>query len=229
LFGAFFIVTCSIGTIKLLLRRTLLLSVRYSAFLPLIFEIPYLSIIKIFPLKIFFMKQLLTVLVIFSITSLFIACNSNTAESGTNTATEKEMKSFDLAEAKAAIDATNAAFGTLVGKTDSAGLAALYTSDAKFMVPNMPAFSGRANIQSAFSGMFAETGPIDLKLTSNEVSGNEEMVNEVGSYSMTDKKGKEIDKGKYIVLWKMEDGKWKLHRDIFNSDMPPMPMAPAKK
>jgi hypothetical protein len=89
------------------------------------------------------MKQLLTVLVIFSITSLFIACNSNTAESGTNTATEKEMKSFDLAEAKAAIDATNAAFGTLVGKTDSAGLAALYTSDAKFMVPNMPAFSGK--------------------------------------------------------------------------------------
>ena len=53
------------------------------------------------------------------------------------------------------------------------------------------------------------------------------MVSEVGSYSMTDKSGKEIDKGKYIVLWKMEDGKWKLHRDIFNSDMPPM--APTKK
>jgi ketosteroid isomerase-like protein len=76
--------------------------------------------------------------------------------------------------------------------------------------------------------MFAETGPIDLKLTSNEVSGNEEMVNEVGSYSMTDKKGKEIDKGKYIVLWKMEDGKWKIHRDVFNSDMPPM-TTPTKK
>jgi ketosteroid isomerase-like protein len=175
------------------------------------------------------MKQLLTVLVIFSITSLFIACNSNTAESGTNTVTEKEMKPFDLAAAKTAIDASNAEFGNLVSKVDSVGLAALYTSDGKFMAPNMPAFSGKANIQSAFSGMFAETGPIDLKLTSNEVSGNEEMVSEVGSYSMTDKKGKEIDKGKYIVLWKMEDGKWKIHRDVFNSDMPPMPMAPAKK
>ena len=173
------------------------------------------------------MKQLLTVLVIFSITSLFIACNSNTAESGTNTSTEKEMKSFDLAAAKTAIDASNAEFGTLAGKMDSVGLAALYTSDAKFMVPNMPAFSGRANIQSGFAGMFAETGQIGLKLTANEVSGNEEMVSEVGTYSMTDKNGKEIDKGKYIVLWKMEDGKWKIHRDVFNSDMPPM--APAKK
>ena len=174
------------------------------------------------------MKQLLTVLVIFSITSLFIACNSNTAsESGSNTTTEKEMKSFDLAAAKTAIDASNAEFGTLAGKMDSVGLAALYTSDAKFMVPNMPAFSGRANIQSGFAGMFAETGQIGLKLTANEVSGNEEMVNEVGTYSMTDKNGKEIDKGKYIVLWKMEDGKWKIHRDVFNSDMPLM--APAKK
>ena len=27
-------------------------------------------------------------------------------------------------------------------------------------------------------------------------------------------------------VWKMEDGKWKLHRDIFNSDLPPM--APSK-
>ena len=53
------------------------------------------------------------------------------------------------------------------------------------------------------------------------VWGTEELVTEVGSYTMTDKAGKEIDKGKYIDLWKMEDGKWKLHRDIFNSDMPP--------
>ncbi|HMK17525.1 MAG TPA: DUF4440 domain-containing protein [Chitinophagaceae bacterium] len=176
------------------------------------------------------MKQLLTFLVIFSIPSvLFISCADKASESGTNTVTEKEMKPFDLTAAKTAIDASNAEFGNLISKVDSVGLAALYTSDGKFMAPNMPAFSGRANIQSGFSGMFSQTGPIGLKLTSNEVWGNEEMVSEVGSYSMTDKSGKEIDKGKYIVLWKMEDGKWKIHRDVFNSDMPPMPTAPTKK
>jgi len=175
------------------------------------------------------MKQLLTVLVIFSITSLFIACNSNTAESGTNTVTEKEMKPFDLAAAKTAIEAANSEFGSLVSKGDSVGLAALYTSDAKFMTPNMPTASGRSAIQSAFAGLFAAMGTPGLKLTTDEVSGNEEMVSEVGSYSMKDKNGKEIDKGKSIVLWKMEDGKWKIYRDIFNSDMPPMMMAPTKK
>jgi len=174
------------------------------------------------------MKQLLTMFAIFFIISgLFISCSNTASESGTNTATVKEEKStFDLAAAKKAIDSTNAIFGTLVSKGDSVGLAALYTSDAKFMAEHVPTASGRSGIQSAFAGMFAAMGTPGLKLSADEVSGNEDMVSEVGTYSMTDKNGKEIDKGKYIVLWKMEDGKWKLHRDIFNSDLPPM--APSK-
>lgn len=35
-----------------------------------------------------------------------------------------------------------------------------------------------------------------------------------------DKDGKQLDKGKYIVLWKKEEGKWKLFRDCYNSDLP---------
>ena len=160
----------------------------------------------------------------FSITCLFISCSNTANESGTNTASVKEEKSsFDLAAAKKAIDSTNAVFGTLVSKGDSVGLAALYTSDAMFMAEHMPTANGRSGVQSAFAGMFAAMGTPGLKLTSTEVSGTGEQVSEVGTYSMTDKSGKEIDKGKYIVLWKMEDGKWKLHRDIFNSDNPAMP------
>jgi len=167
------------------------------------------------------MKQLLTVFVIFSITSLFIACNSNTAgESGSNTATEKETKpSFDLIAAKKSIDEANAAFSDFVRKGDSTGLASLYTSDAKLMGSNMPAVSGRAAIQSAYSGMLG-MGIAGATLTSSEVWGTEALVSEEGVYSLRDKGGKEIDKGKYIVLWKMEDGKWRLFRDCFNSDLP---------
>src|SRR5215204_5928296 len=167
------------------------------------------------------MKQLLTVLVIFSITSLlFVACGDKATESGTTTATETKS-TFDLAAVKKIIDSTNAIFGSLISKGDSVALASLYTSDAKFMTPNMPTASGRNGVQSAFAGLFAAMGTPSLTLTANEVWGTEELVTEVGSYTMTDKNGKEIDKGKYIDLWKMEDGKWKIHRDIFNSDNPP--------
>jgi len=170
------------------------------------------------------MKQLLTALVILSITFL-IACNSKTAGESSNTAAETKS-TFDLATAKKAIDSTNEVFGAMVSKGDSVGLASLYTSDAKFMAEHMPTASGRAAVQTAFAGLFAAMGTPGLKLTSVEVTGNADQVSEVGTYSMTDKTGKEIDKGKYIVLWKMEDGKWKLHRDVFNSDLPPM--APSK-
>ena len=55
------------------------------------------------------------------------------------------------------------------------------------------------------------------------------MLEEVGVYTFTDDKGVVFDKGKFIVLWKNVDGKWKLFRDIFNSDMPPPPPPPAPK
>lgn len=166
------------------------------------------------------MKQLLTNLVIFSITSfLLVACNESTNDSGTNTATEKEIKPFDLAAAKKSIDSVNAVFGELVKKGDSTGIANLYASDAKVMGANMPAASGKAAIQSAFSGMLS-MGIAGAILTTKDVWGNEAIISEEGTYSLSDKSGKEIDKGKYIVLWKMEDGKWKLFRDCFNSDLP---------
>jgi len=167
------------------------------------------------------MKQLLTVLVIFSITSIFIACGGNTTDqSSSNTTTEKEAKpAFDLAAAKKSIDEANASFGELVKKGDSVGIANLYTSDAKVLGSNMPAASGRAAIQSAYSGMLG-MGIGGATLTSTEVWGTEALVSEEGTYRLSDKSGKEMDKGKYIVLWKMEDGKWKLFRDCFNSDLP---------
>lgn len=167
------------------------------------------------------MKRIFAPVLLSMISALFlIACNdSGTA---TSAAAEKDAKpAFDLAAAKKAIDSTNAVFGALVAKGDSVGLAALYTSDAKLMGENMPTASGRSGIQSAFAAMFAAMGTPGLTLTANEVSGNEEQISEVGVYTMTDKSGKEIDKGKYIVLWKMEDGKWKLHRDCWNTDNPP--------
>ncbi len=60
-----------------------------------------------------------------------------------------------------------------------------------------------------------------FKLDAKEVYKGDEAVTEVGVYEMGDGK-KTIDKGKYIVVWKKDGDTWKLFRDIWNSDMPPM-------
>ena len=37
---------------------------------------------------------------------------------------------------------------------------------------------------------------------------------------MKDAKGAKLDNGKYIVVWKKERGRWKLHWDMFSTNNP---------
>ena len=65
-------------------------------------------------------------------------------------------------------------------------------------------------------------------LNTKEIFEGNDVVTEVGTYTMGDGK-KFNDKGKYIVVWKKDGDKWKLYRDIWNSDNPPPMPAPAEK
>jgi ketosteroid isomerase-like protein len=51
---------------------------------------------------------------------------------------------------------------------------------------------------------------------------------ETATYDLQVANNQSLDKGKYIVVWKQDNGTWKMNRDIFNSDMPPAPMAATK-
>jgi ketosteroid isomerase-like protein len=43
---------------------------------------------------------------------------------------------------------------------------------------------------------------------------------DVGKVTLLGAGGQMIDTGKYVVVWKQEDSEWKVHRDIWNSNMP---------
>ncbi|MBZ5859562.1 YybH family protein [Flavihumibacter profundi] len=149
----------------------------------------------------------------------FLLFGCNNAEEPKETIEIDAKPVFDLTMAKKEIDSANQNFMDLVGKGDSIGVANCYTADAKFMGPNGPAASGRENIQPVIAGLI-KAGPVKLDLAATDVWGNESMLAEEGVMSIATMDGKQLDKGKYIVLWKKEDGKWKLFRDIFNSDLP---------
>ena len=122
-----------------------------------------------------------------------------------NTETKSE---FDLVNAKKEIEAANQNVKELLAKGDSIGFANLYTEDAKFMENNLPSLVGRSKIQSFWTKLI------------NEVWGDEKYITEEGLYDFKSKDGAALGNGKYIVLWKKEAGKWKLHRDISNSNLP---------
>lgn len=134
-----------------------------------------------------------------------------------NTADKETEVPFDKVTAKQEIEAANAEFMDLLSKGDSVGLANYYTADAKFMSAGAPAVSGRQNIQSAISGIIA-SGITGVELRTDEVWGSGEYVIEEGTLSLF-ASGQEVAVEKYIVIWKKEDGKWKLFRDIFNSNI----------
>ena len=149
----------------------------------------------------------------------FIMLSSCNNADISKTKTENQNKSgFDLTVAKKEIEEANRNFMDLVAKGDSVGLANSYTTDAKFMSAGAQAFIGRANIQKAMSGI-VKSGITKADLRLKEVFGTEDLIAEEGEL-MLYVKNNVVAQEKYIVLWKKEDGRWKLFRDIFNSNLP---------
>jgi len=165
------------------------------------------------------MKQLLLTrfLCLVAITGAF-SCNTATTDDSKIDANTK-TSDFSLPAVKDSIKASNDLFVASIVKGDSASFSNIYTSDGKIMAPNSPAITGTDGIKG-FAGEIFRTGIKNIKLETSDVWGTEEMVIEEGTYTMGDDKGKTLDKGKYISVWKKENGKWKLFRDISNSDMP---------
>lgn len=131
---------------------------------------------------------------------------------------EVPVSEFNLETAKAEIEEANKNFMELVAAGDSVGLANLYTTDAKFMSAGAPSVVGRANIQGAMSGI-VQSGITGVDLRLENVYGNEDLIAEEGELTLF--AGEQaVGVEKYIVLWKKEDGRWKLFRDIFNSNLP---------
>jgi len=128
-------------------------------------------------------------------------------------------------EARAGIAATNRRFMDLVEQKDAAGVAMLYTEDAKLLAPGAPPIEGRAAIEQAFAGMLQ--GIARVQLDTVEVEGHGDTAHEQEALTFFDAGGAQIDEGKAIVIWKKVGEEWKLHRDIFNSNLPPTAAAPA--
>ncbi len=148
---------------------------------------------------------------------LLLAAASCTSPAKENSA------AFDLVAAQKAIDARNVVFMEAWNKGDSVAVANCYMADAKIMPPNSAAISGKDKIVHFLAENFKEAPGI--KMTTNNLFGNEDLLAEDGSWVLMDKQGKIVDQGKQIEVWKKEDGTWKLLRDCFNSDMPVPPPA----
>jgi ketosteroid isomerase-like protein len=132
---------------------------------------------------------------------------------------QQKPKQFYVANIQKQIEDVNRKLSQSLAGGNIDAVAACYTVDAQLMVPNMPSAIGRSSIKAVYAGMF-QSGATGLKLSTKELNGSGNLVEEVGTYTLSTSNGKQLDKGKYLVVWRKEATKWKLYRDCFNTDLP---------
>jgi uncharacterized protein (TIGR02246 family) len=128
-------------------------------------------------------------------------------------------------DARAEIEKANQAFSEAVSKGDVAAIANLYTKDGAALPPGAPTVIGRAAVQDMWKGALG-SGIKGLRLATTETDTQGDTAIEIGTFEATGEGGASIDSGKYLVIWKREDGAWKLHRDIWNRSTAPAATVP---
>ena len=114
---------------------------------------------------------------------------------------------------------------------NAGAVVALYSDDAVVMPPNAPSARGIVAIKEAIAKEIAgmKKGGLTLAMgTVDEVNVAADMAWHAGTFVVKDKSGKAVDNGKFLEAWERKNGKWRIVRDIWNSDAAPgAPAAPA--
>ncbi len=116
------------------------------------------------------------------------------------------------------IQKANEVFMKTFKSGDAEAMANLYTNEGVLYPPNSPALRGSENIEAFWEGTF--TGGItNAKLETVSALAYGDIAIEEGNVSIYIE-DQVVGEEKYIVVWHNENGQWKLHQDMFNSNWP---------
>lgn len=122
-----------------------------------------------------------------------------------------------MAGGASAIKERKTEFETVFNAGKSDKLAALYTEDALVLPPDSAMVKGREAIAKMWQGVI-DSGFTDLDVQAQEIVVVGETAYETGTFvgTVVTDDGEAEAAGKYIVVWKKQDGRWMLHREIWN-------------
>jgi len=135
------------------------------------------------------------------------------------------MKVSNTDEVRVAIAAIDKKFMEDANRGDAAAGAAAYTDNAILMPPNHSPLEGKQAIEKYLTEIASQfqASNFQLYILEVDVQGDTAIVR--GTYSanftIPGVDAPMEDRGKTLQVWKKQaDGSWKIHRDIWNSNMP---------
>ena len=147
------------------------------------------------------------ILFLTSLSALIIQCSKPNTDN-----------SLSKTEMLALVKSLDAQFSIGVQQKDSAMLTNIYSDNSSYVQPNREILVGRKEIGKDWGEFLRlKEQPIDLVLNISSVSGNREIIYEVGTgYTLIADSTKW--RFNYVNVWKLgEDGKYTLEIDTYNS------------
>jgi uncharacterized protein (TIGR02246 family) len=127
-------------------------------------------------------------------------------------------------EFRAALDTQRKTLTDAVTRRDAAGVARIFTSDAKLMAPGFQTVTGREAIQKFWQAGLNSGIVKGIIFTPTDVTGDAEgLLAETGTVATLDADGKEKDHSRYLIVWKRAESEWRIHRDIVNLELAAAP------
>lgn len=96
---------------------------------------------------------------------------------------------------------------------DSISLGEMYMMDAEII----PSKVGRENIIKGF-GRLIRNRITGSSFKTTQLWGNDQLLVEDGTGTWSHANGTIVDSGRYLLVWKKDDGKWKILRDTWFPD-----------
>lgn len=160
-------------------------------------------------------SSLLLLIIIFGIV-IYSCDNKNNSKVESN---ETKVAEFNLNAAKTKIQEKTNRFTEAHITKDTAYLNNIFTEDARVFPPNSEIVTGKKAI-SQLNTDWVNYGIHEFKEVSTSFYGNEDYLIDEGNYHLRYGEDNVIDKGKYINIWKNDNGEWKIYSNIWNTNMP---------
>jgi ketosteroid isomerase-like protein len=151
------------------------------------------------------LKIIFTVLILSN-----LSCNNSSERSEVGSIQNESKTQFDVAKATAIIEKRNKDFEDALKAGDSIEVGDIYTIDSKII----GAYAGRDNLIKEVHELVRDS-ITDIRFKIINIWGNENIIVEDAYVEFYHINGTLVSNGNSLFVWKKEDDKWRIFRDVY--------------